>query len=93
MGKDSFRFARIGSREEVAEYLGSLGQGLKRGEVTLESGERMLHLTPTADLKIELRIKDREEKGKIAIEIGWKRRTTARAADLDVRTNARPSRA
>jgi amphi-Trp domain-containing protein len=93
MGKDSFRFARIGSREEVAEYLGSLGQGLKRGEVTLESGERMLHLIPTADLKIELRIKDREEKGKIAIEIGWKRRTTARAADLDVRTTARPSRA
>jgi len=93
MGKDSFRFARIGSREEVAEYLGSLGQGLKRGEVTLESGERMLHLIPAADLKIELRVKDRDEKGKIAIEIGWKRRTTARAADLDVRTTARSSRA
>jgi len=93
MGKDSFRFARIGSREEVAEYLGSLGQGLKRGEVSLESGERTLHLVPAADLKIELTIKEKEEKGKIAIEIGWKRRTATRVADLDVRTSARPSRA
>jgi amphi-Trp domain-containing protein len=93
MGKDSFRFARIGSREEAAEYLSSLGQGLKRGEVSLESGERMLRLVPGADLKIELRVRDKEEKGKIAIEIGWKRRTSARAADLDVRTTARPARA
>jgi amphi-Trp domain-containing protein len=93
MGKDSFRFGRIGSREEVAEYLSSLAQGLKRGEVSLESGERMLHLVPAPDMKIELQVKDKEEKGKIAIEIGWKRRTAARAADLDVRTAARPSRA
>ena len=93
MAKDSFRFARIGSREEVAEYLGSLGQGLKRGDVSLESGERMLHLVPAPELKIELRVKDREEKGKITIEIGWKRRTSTRAADLAVGTTARPPRA
>ena len=90
MAKDTFRFARIGSREEAAEYLASLGQGLKRGEVSLESGERTLHLVPAAELKIELKVKDRDEKGKIAIEIGWKRKTTARAADLAVRTTARP---
>jgi amphi-Trp domain-containing protein len=93
MGKDSFRFARIGSREEVAEYLDSLGQGLKRGEVSLESGERMLHLVPVAELKIELKVKDRDEKGKVTIEIGWKRKTTTRAADLAVRTAARPAHA
>jgi amphi-Trp domain-containing protein len=90
MAKDSFRFARIGSREEAAEYLASLGQGLKRGEVSLESGERTLHLTPAAELKIELKVKDRDEKGKISIEIGWKRKTTTRAADLAVGTTARP---
>ncbi len=90
MAKDSFRFARIGSREEAAEYLASLGQGLKRGEVSLESGERSLHLIPAADLKIELKVKDRDEKGKIAIEIAWKRKTTTRAADLAVGTTARP---
>jgi amphi-Trp domain-containing protein len=93
MGKDSFRFGRIGSREEVAEYLGSLGQGLKRGEVSLESGERMLHLVPAPELKIELRVKERDEKGKITIEIGWKRRTATRAAELAVGTTARPPRA
>ena len=93
MGKDSFRFARIGSREEVAEYLASLGQGLKRGEVSLESGERVLHLIPAAELKIELKVKDRDEKGKIEIEIGWKRTTSTRAADLAVGTTARPAHA
>ena len=93
MGKENFRFARIGSREEVAEYLGSLGQGLKRGEVSLESGERMLHLVPAPEVKIELRVRDREEKGKITIEIGWKRRSSTRAADLTVRTAPRAGRA
>jgi amphi-Trp domain-containing protein len=92
MGKDSFRFARIGSREEIAEYLGSLGQGLKRGDVSLESGERMLHLVPAAELKIELKVKDRDEKGKITIEIGWKRRTETRAADLAVGSPSRQAR-
>ena len=90
MAKDTFRFSRIGSREEAAEYLASLGQGLKRGEVSLESGERTLHLLPAGELKIELKVKDRDEKGKITIEIGWKRKTMTRAADLAVRTTARP---
>ncbi len=46
MGKERFEFARIASLEEIAEYLTSLAVGLKRGEVTLESGERTLRLTP-----------------------------------------------
>ena len=44
MGKDQFEFARIASPEEIVDYLTSLAVGLKRGEVTLESGERTLHL-------------------------------------------------
>jgi len=93
MAKDSFKFARMGSPEEVAEYLASLGQGLKRGEVSLESGERTLHLVPGGELKIELKVKDGDEKGKIAIEIGWKRNTGIRAAALAVGTAARPAHA
>jgi amphi-Trp domain-containing protein len=93
MGKDNFEFARIASPEEVAEYLTSLAVGLKRGEVSLESGERLLHLTPGADLKLELKVKERNEKGKIKIEIGWKRRVAARATDLRVQVGPRGSRA
>ena len=93
MGKDNFEFARIASPEEIAEYLTSLAVGLKRGEVSLESDDRMLRLTPGSDLKLELRVKEREAKGKIKIEIGWKRRLAARAADLRVQSGPRGSRA
>jgi amphi-Trp domain-containing protein len=92
MAKETFEFARIGTREEIAEYLASLAQGLKRGEVSLESGERTLRLVPASDVKLELRIKDREEKGKIGLEIGWKRRTATRATDLVVQIPKRATR-
>jgi amphi-Trp domain-containing protein len=92
MGKDTFEFARIASPEEIAEYLTSLAVGLKRGEVSLESGERTLHLIPASDCKIDLRVKDRDEKGKITLEIGWKRRTGAKASDLKVQVGPRPGR-
>lgn len=89
MGKDKFEFARIASPEEIAEYLTSLADGLKRGELRLESGERVLHLTPPAELKLELRVKDKEDKGKIGIELAWKRRAAARASGLRVGIAAR----
>ncbi len=92
MGKDTFEFARIASPEEVAEYLTSLAVGLKRGDVTLESGERSMHLTPASDLKIDLRVKNKEDKGKLTLELGWKRRTATKAADLRVAVGPRSSR-
>ena len=84
MGKDRFEFARITSADEVAEYLTSLAEGLKRGEVTLESDDRKLALTPAQDVKIALKVKQKEAKGKIALEIGWKRGSTPKLADLQV---------
>ncbi len=90
MGKDKFEFARIASPEEIAEYLTSLAAGLKRGEVSLESRQRTLHLSPAADLKLELKVKDKDDKGKISVEIGWKRKLVTTAADLRVRAGTRP---
>jgi len=89
MGKDKFEFARIASSEEVAEYLSSLAAGLKRGEVSLESGKRTLHLTPSADLKLELKVRDRDDKGKLAVEIVWKQRLATKAVDLRVEAGPR----
>lgn len=86
MGKDTFEFVRMASSDEVADYLASLAQGLKRGEVSLESGDRVLRLIPPAEVKFEVKVKDKERKGKVVIEIGWKRRATTRATDLTVQT-------
>jgi amphi-Trp domain-containing protein len=92
MAKDRFEFARIASPEEAAEYLTSLAVGLKRGEVSLESGDRSLRLSPASEVKLELKVAQKERKGKIALEIGWKRPAGARTADLRVAVGARPDR-
>jgi amphi-Trp domain-containing protein len=86
MGKDRFEFARIASADEIAEYLTSLAEGLKRGEVSLESGERTLRLVPPADVKIGLKVKQKDHKGKIKLEIGWKQGASPRASELLVQT-------
>jgi amphi-Trp domain-containing protein len=84
MAKNNVQFARIASPEEIAEYLTSLAVGLKRGEVSLESGERSLHLSPASDVKLELQATQKEHKGRIEIEIGWKRSTATRTSELRV---------
>jgi amphi-Trp domain-containing protein len=92
MAKDRFEFGLIGTAEEIAEYLTSLAAGLKRGEVSLESGERALRLVPPADVKLELNVGTRTNKGRIKVEVGWKRRDGARAGDLYVEVDSRSGR-
>ena len=92
MGKDQFEFARIASPEEVVEYLTSLAVGLKRGEVTLESGERTFHLNPPSELKLDLKVEQKEQKGKLKLQLGWKRPTAARLSELRVQAPPRSDR-
>jgi hypothetical protein len=60
--------------------------------VRLESGERTLHLAPPADLKVELAARQKSDRGRITLEIGWKHRTGSRATELRVQAGARPDR-
>jgi amphi-Trp domain-containing protein len=90
MGKDNFGFARIASPEEIAEYLTSIAVGLKRGEVNLESGEQSLRLTPGSEVKLELRVRQKEESGKIGLEIAWRRTGSPKAITLQVHAGERP---
>ena len=93
MAKNSVQFARIASPEEIAEYLTSLAVGLKRGEISLESGERSLHLSPASDVKLELKASQKEHKGRIELEIGWKRSMATKTSELRVAVGLRPGRA
>ena len=90
MAKNSVQFARIASPEEIAEYLTSLAVGLKRGEVSLESGERSIHLSPASEVKLELKTAQKEHKGRIVLQIGWKRSSVTRTSELRVMTGSRP---
>lgn len=93
MAKDRFEFGLIASPDEIAEYLTSLAAGLKRGEVSLESGEQVLRLAPPSDVKLELKASQKARKGKLEIEITWKRRDTTKASDLNVKVAGRSERA
>jgi amphi-Trp domain-containing protein len=84
-----FEFVRIAPPEEIAEYLTSFAGGLKRGEVMLESGERRVRLVPAADLKLELAVKQRDDKGRIEVQISWRRGGAGRATDLQVQVGGR----
>jgi len=89
MAKDRFEFARIASPEEVADYLTSLAQGLKRGEVALESGGHLLRLVPAGEVAVSLRARAKERKGRILVEVGWRRGLPTRATELKVGVGVR----
>ena len=63
---------------------------LKRGEISLESGERSLHLSPASDVKLELRVGAEGAQGAIELEIGWKRSTATKTSELRVAVGPPP---
>jgi amphi-Trp domain-containing protein len=89
----NFEYSRAASPKEIAEYLSALGAGLKRGEVSLESGERTLRLAPAQEIKLELKVTQKPHKGRIEIEIGWKRHIVVKASELRVEVGAHRRRA
>lgn len=88
MARDRFEFGLSGTPEEIADYLTSVARGLKRGEVSLESGVRALWLVLPGEIKLELKVATTASRGKVKIEIAWKRRNGARAGDLHVEVDA-----
>jgi amphi-Trp domain-containing protein len=82
VGKERLELARIGSPAEIAEHLVSLAAGLDRGELALGARHRTLRLPPASDVKLALVVRERDERGKLSIEIVWKRRRAA-ASDLE----------
>src|SRR5262249_22042659 len=84
MVDDAFGFARVVSSDEAADYLSSLAQNLSHGDVRLDSGGRVLHLVPPAELKLDLRVKHSEGKSELLVRLAWKRQALATIADLHV---------
>jgi hypothetical protein len=57
MGKRHVALARTGTAEEIAEHLFFVAAGLGHGEVSLESPDGLLRLTPGATLKLEVDVR------------------------------------
>jgi amphi-Trp domain-containing protein len=91
MGKSHFGLARPGPPEESAEYLEFLAAGLERGEVCLEASDRILRLVPSSDVKLEIKVRERSNKGRIELAIAWKRPPGGRMSDLKVGVGPTPA--
>ena len=89
MAKDRFEFGLVGTAEDVADYLLSVAAGLQQGQVSLESGARALRLSPAREIRFALRVGVTAQKGKIKLEIGWRRQEHPRAGDLCVQVEGR----
>jgi amphi-Trp domain-containing protein len=90
LGKASIHVSRIATPGQAADVLASLAQGVKRGELTLESGGRALRLVVAPDLTLELVVTQKEEKGRIALQLAWKPVAPRRGEDLRVAVGRRP---
>jgi amphi-Trp domain-containing protein len=88
-GRASVHVSRLAAPGQVAEVLASLAQGVRRGELTIESGGRALRLCPTPELTLELVVVQKEGKGRIALQLAWKPATPARGEDLRVAVGRR----
>jgi amphi-Trp domain-containing protein len=89
VGRASVHVSRLAAPGQVADVLASLAEGVKRGELTLESGGRALRLVPTSDLTLELVVTQKEEKGRIELQLAWEPQRPSRANDLRVAVGRR----
>jgi amphi-Trp domain-containing protein len=87
-GTASVHVSRLAAAGQVADVLASLAQGVRRGELTLESGGRALRLCPTSELTLELVVSQKDGKGRIALQLAWKP-APPRGGDLRVAVGRR----
>ena len=61
------------SRSEIADNLNKIAEGLKKGEITLESGSESVELRPSDNPEFEIEVEEeRDGEMSLEIEIEWK---------------------
>lgn len=71
------------ARDEAAAYLEALAEGLRAGSVSIKSKKLELTLTPAQNLSLNLKGKASRSKGRLEIDINWKRRGETPSTALD----------
>lgn len=91
MEKNTFELTRVGSPDEIADYLTSLAAGLERSQVSLESGTHAMRLVPPSEIKLEIRAEEKPGTGTLKLEIRWKRPTAAKLSELTIQVRPVPA--
>lgn len=83
---EKMEFTATVEASRVADYLNRISDGLRRGVLTLASGDRILRLEPTDQVKLELEAESKPEKGKgsLQLEVSWKSKMAVATERLEI---------
>ncbi|WP_051294735.1 amphi-Trp domain-containing protein [Maridesulfovibrio bastinii] len=58
--------------KEAVSYLEALLESFKSGTIVVQKGAEAITLTPSETIEIEIKARDKKDKGKFSMEISWK---------------------
>lgn len=71
---DEIEHETMMSREEVADYLEDVAEGLRSGEgFSLTIGENTVDVNPAGTVEFEVELEDEEDERELEFEIEWQR--------------------
>ncbi|MEW6076879.1 MAG: amphi-Trp domain-containing protein [Thermodesulfobacteriota bacterium] len=72
MKKKSVSMEKVMALKDVIQFLEKLTAGFVAGRVVVEDDSQQVCLNPLEPVKVEVEAKQKKDKGKISIEIGWR---------------------
>lgn len=73
MGKDKVKVEGVMDVKEVVAYLEDVVAGFRAGSVCMTVGEDCLTLKPRGIMDVALKVSQRKDKEKFALEVEWRR--------------------
>jgi amphi-Trp domain-containing protein len=73
MGKDKVKVEGVMDVKEVIAYLEDVVAGFKAGSVCMTVGEECLTLKPRGIMDVALKVSQKKDKEKFALEVAWRR--------------------
>ncbi|MFP5221088.1 MAG: amphi-Trp domain-containing protein [Acidobacteriota bacterium] len=73
MSKDKIKMEGVMDVKEVVDYLEDVVAGFKAGSVCMTVGEDCLTLRPRGVMDVSLKVSQKKDKEKLALEVEWRR--------------------
>ena len=73
MGKDKVKVEGVMDTREVVAYLEDILAGFRAGSVCMTVGEECLRLRPRGVMDFSMKVSQKKDKEKFALEIEWRR--------------------
>jgi len=72
--ESDFRFESLQDRKSIIRYLDALKHGFESGRIILGSVGKKVILEPEGIIKLEVRVKNKDDRVKISLKCSWKQK-------------------